>query len=472
MTEHNKLFFDQNMGHINKRVCTILFVTTIVPVLFILLTLAGIWIVPHSYSLMLIAYSLAVGTIDSFLNRNPKMQNVSMIFGLIAATGFVLILGSSNLILISISYGLVPFLSCLYYNKTLTKFITLINYLCVVSSYIMRALQVHQEFLAGTGDKNGIIWFISSFSGATIEFFFVLLISDYISKRTHNTMSNLIQTQHEKEEALKKVMEQNDSIALLNEDLNKKCADLDTKVTELKVLQNEIIEFVAQVLGSHDLFTGQHVIHTKTYVEMIARQLRANGFYADQLTDETIDLYKRAAFLHDIGKIHIPEAVLNKMGKFTDEEFKLMQCHPEEGRKLLQLLPKIGNGKFNEIATQMAYYHHERWSGGGYPNGISGFAIPLCARIMTAADVLDALISQRLYKSPMSIDQALEVFENSSGTHFEPCIAAAVIDCRDQIEEADRKFKENETAANAKELEWWQNYHESLGQSARYQDGV
>ena len=199
------------------------------------------------------------------------------------------------------------------------------------------------------------------------------------------------------------------------------------KNNQLAETQFKIIQFVAQCLGSHDLFTGRHIMHTQKYVEVICNELVRMGYYTEELTKKNIQLFVNAAFLHDIGKIHVPEGILNKIGKFTEEEFAMMKCHPEEGKKLLDFLPKIDDGKFNEIAKEMTYCHHEKWDGTGYPRGLVGENIPLCARIMAAADVLDALISQRLYKEPMSIDETIDVFEKSKGMHFEPCIADAVI---------------------------------------------
>ena len=200
-------------------------------------------------------------------------------------------------------------------------------------------------------------------------------------------------------------------------------------------------------------------MHTRKYVEIIAKELKKGGYYQKELTDENIELYSTAAFLHDIGKIHIPEGVLNKIGKFTPEEYQLMKIHPEEGKKLLEYLPQIEDGTFNEIAKQMAYCHHEKWDGSGYPNGLKGKEIPLCARIMAAADVLDALISQRLYKEPMPVEEAMEVFERSKGMHFEPCIADAVINLKNLISIIDEDFKTTEASTNAEELEWWMKYH-------------
>ena len=241
----------------------------------------------------------------------------------------------------------------------------------------------------------------------------------------------------------------------------------DKVIAELSENQFYLMEFVAQLLGSHDLFTGRHVIHTQTYVEMIAHKLRELGYYTEELSDSTINNMKAAAFLHDIGKIHIPEGILNKNGKFTQEEFELMRCHPEEGAKLIDFLPLIDDGRFNKIAEEMTLCHHEKWDGTGYPYHLKGTDIPLSARIMAAADVLDALLSRRLYKSPIPIEEAMDVFKKSSGAHFEPCIVEAVLAIQSLIDESDHNFKETEAATNEEELAWWDNYHEMIERAGK-----
>lgn len=433
----------------------VLLCTIAVPAMFITLTLCGIWAVPHDYSLLMLGVSIAIFVIDRLLIHSGKFEIFTTYFGLMGASFFIMLMGSRNVIILSISYGIVPFISCLYYNRRLTSIITVANYLFVVITFIFRAFDSHNYDVFYGYTQSTLEWFISHISGVTIEFFFVYLISHYITRRTHSTLQDLLHAQEDRQNAYNQLLEQNISISQLN-------ANFESKNEELHDAQFKIIQFVSQVLGSHDLFTGRHVMHTKKYVEMICLQLRKNGHYQETLTDENIRLFSSAAFLHDIGKIHIPEAILNKIGRFTPEEFDLMKSHPEEGKKLLQFLPPIENGLFNKIAIEMAYCHHEKWDGTGYPQKISETQIPLCARIMTAADVMDALISQRLYKEPMSIDQAIKVFEDSKGTHFEPCIAEAVIDLRDQIEAEDKLFKEQENSSNAAELEWWQRYHANL----------
>jgi HD-GYP domain-containing protein (c-di-GMP phosphodiesterase class II) len=196
-----------------------------------------------------------------------------------------------------------------------------------------------------------------------------------------------------------------------------------------------IIGFVASCLGSHDLFTGRHVQHRKRYVRIIATKLRDLGYYEDILTDETIHLYETAAFLHDIGKIHVPEGVLNKIGKFTEEDYKVMKTHPVEGKRLLEQLPKIGDGRFNQIAIDMAFTHHEKWDGTGYPVGMKGEEIPLSARIMAVSDVFDALVSTRSYKKPFTFEEAMKIIVDGSGTHFDPKIVKVFSENADKVKE-------------------------------------
>ena len=158
--------------------------------------------------------------------------------------------------------------------------------------------------------------------------------------------------------------------------------------------------------------------------------------YTDVLTEENIQLYVNTAPLHDLGKIRVPDQILLKPSRFTPEEFERMKTHSLEGYNLIdENLSGVESDEFLEIAKIMALYHHEKWNGTGYPNSVKGTDIPLCARIMAAADVLDALLSKRQYKDAMTIEQAMDIFRESSGSHFEPCIVDAVLACEDSIRE-------------------------------------
>ena len=159
------------------------------------------------------------------------------------------------------------------------------------------------------------------------------------------------------------------------------------------------------------------------------------------LSDEYRQLMYKAAPLHDIGKIKISDSILNKPGRLTPEEFDVIKTHTIEGAKIIeQTLRNIENNDYIETAEQMALYHHEKWNGTGYPMGLAGEQIPLCARIMAVVDVFDALTSKRVYKDAFSVDKAIDILKESSGSHFEPELVDEFIKIRSKIEKV---FEEN-----------------------------
>lgn len=427
MNDNTELFFNENIRSVNKVVEILLLTCAVVPLAFCVLTLLGIWRVPHDYSALMFSYSVFSFFVAHGLNRFPKTQKIGMYFGIIAAAGFVELLAVKNIIQVNITYAVVPFLSCLYFNKKVTITSTITGFALMVFALFVRSKTVLTVMATDVQVHNPHTWFISSLVGYTIEFLFIFLLALTMANRSHKAIE-LLHTQN----------------------------------VNLKNTQDMIIEFVASCLGSHDLFTGRHVQHTKHYVKIIATKLRDFGYYTDVLTDETIHLYETAAFLHDIGKIHIPEGVLNKIGKFTEEDYKVMKTHSVEGKRLLEQLPKVGDGRFNQIAIDMAFTHHEKWDGTGYPRGLKGKEIPLSGRIMAAADVMDALISKRLYKEQFTINEAIKIFNESTEKQFDPCIVEATKACQEEIEELAKTFKKQEAESEKEEVEWWENYHNSM----------
>ena len=191
-------------------------------------------------------------------------------------------------------------------------------------------------------------------------------------------------------------------------------------------MQSGLIKFMAEVVENRDDNTGGHIRRTAEYVESIAKELKKQGIYSDILTDRYMSDMIVAAPLHDIGKIHIPDAVLNKPGKLTEEEFEIMKTHTTAGEELLiRAKEELGESGYLNTALEMAAYHHEWWNGKGYPYGICGEEIPLCARIMAVADVFDALTSKRCYKSAMPLEKACAIIKEESGTHFDPAVVEA-----------------------------------------------
>ncbi len=191
-------------------------------------------------------------------------------------------------------------------------------------------------------------------------------------------------------------------------------------------MQSGMITFMAEVVENRDDNTGGHIRRTAEYVECIAKELKKQGIYSDILTDRYLNDMVVAAPLHDIGKIHIPDAVLNKPGKLTEEEFEIMKTHTTAGEELLtHAKAELGESGYLNTAVEMAAYHHEWWNGKGYPYGISGEKIPLCARVMAVADVFDALTSKRCYKNAMPLEKAYAIIREESGTHFDPAVVEA-----------------------------------------------
>ena len=461
-------FFTENIVNINKKIYIILFCALIVPVAFVVLTYVGVWYVPTPYAAMIFVYTLLMALTCFILNRTGKriLQNVSMYLGLIAISGFVFLLGMKGVIVLTISWAFAPFISCLYYNRRLTRITTYINFVLTILAYKLRSTAVT---LVLSGVKTSQRWFVENVPGVIVEFIFVFLVTDFLSKRTSETFRRLMSINADKDGAYrrlnektleqfntnKELQEKNDYIEKLNAELNSKNAGLNEN-------QHKIVEFVVGSFGSFDLFGVTHNYHTGKYVQEISKRLRENGHYTEELTDKKIECLMLAALLHDAGKIRLPQNIVNKVGKYTDEEYEIMKTHPMEGRKILEGMPPIDDGTFNVVAKEMALYHHERWDGSGYPYGVAGEAIPLCARILGAADVLDALISPRLYKEPLSIEDAVKFFEEEKGKAFEPCIAEAVVSLKDEIVKIDRDFKTFEGAKFDDELARWKKYNPEL----------
>ncbi len=211
-------------------------------------------------------------------------------------------------------------------------------------------------------------------------------------------------------------------------------ADIQEQSNVINKMQNGLILVLADMVESRDKCTGDHVRKTAAYCRIILEELRKEGLFKDQLTDAYINDVVNSAPLHDIGKIKVSDAILNKPGKLTDEEFEEMKKHTIAGNEIIQQAMELvssDTGYLNE-AKNLATYHHEKWNGKGYPMGLKGDEIPLSARVMAVADVFDALVSQRSYKKPFTFEEAISIIEEGSGNHFDPRVAEAFLKVKDQ----------------------------------------
>lgn len=202
-------------------------------------------------------------------------------------------------------------------------------------------------------------------------------------------------------------------------------------------MQNGLILVLADMVESRDQCTGDHVRKTAAYCRIILEQLRKDGLFTDLLTDEYIDDVVNSAPLHDIGKIKVSDAILNKPGKLTDEEFEEMKKHTLAGNEIIQQAMELVSSDTGYLreAKNLATYHHEKWNGKGYPMGLAGEDIPLSARVMAVADVFDALVSRRSYKEPFSFEKAMSIIDEGSGNHFDPRVVKAFDEVKDQAKE-------------------------------------
>ena len=207
-------------------------------------------------------------------------------------------------------------------------------------------------------------------------------------------------------------------------------------------MQDHTIESLSNLVENRDEDTGEHVIRTMTYVELLAIQLMKKNLFSETITPRYIRYLKRAAPMHDIGKIVVPDAILKKPARFTEEEFNQMKRHATEGGRIVhEILDGYEEPEYIQITTDIAAHHHERWDGSGYPDKLSGEEIPLSARIMALADVFDALVSERIYKEPMTYEEAFKIIEDGKGSHFDPVIAQEFLNIKEKIVKVNESFK-------------------------------
>jgi putative two-component system response regulator len=211
--------------------------------------------------------------------------------------------------------------------------------------------------------------------------------------------------------------------------------EVDLRLSEVNRLQEASILVMVSMAEFRDECTGNHIRRTQEYVRALAEKLAFAPNCSAQLTTPQIELLAKSAPLHDIGKIAIPDTILLKPGKLTPEEFDVIKTHSVRGYDMLRRAGgHMGEqGDFLAMAMDIAHYHHEKWDGSGYPNGLSGEEIPLSARLMAVADVFDALTSARPYKTAMPIIQAVAIIAEGRGTHFDPQVVDAFIEVKEDL---------------------------------------
>ena len=237
-----------------------------------------------------------------------------------------------------------------------------------------------------------------------------------------------------------------DRNAYLEQEVERRTEEARRRTEELRISQEVTMVALASLAETRDNETGNHILRTQHYVLALAKHLRGHARFSAALSEEAVDRLFKAAPLHDIGKVGIPDRILLKPGRLDAAEFEIMKTHTTLGRDAIEnALKRVGvHIPLLEIAKEIALSHQEKWDGSGYPEGLAGEAIPLSARLMAVADVYDALISRRVYKAPMSHEQASEIIAAGRGRHFDPDISDAFVVLEQQFRSISSRFDDQD----------------------------
>ena len=220
----------------------------------------------------------------------------------------------------------------------------------------------------------------------------------------------------------------------IDELIRERTEQLRDRTEQLVRLQNAIVFTLADVVENRDKNTGGHIDRTTIYTSILLDAMIEHGIYMDEIRAWDLNSAVSSARLHDLGKIAIPDFILNKPDRLTPEEFLVIKTHSMAGERIIDhMVARTGEMEFLRNAKLFAAYHHEKWDGSGYPYGLQETKIPLHGRVMAIVDVYDALTSVRPYKRAFTNEEAIRVIQDSAGTHFDPRVAAVFCEMKDKI---------------------------------------
>jgi putative two-component system response regulator len=285
----------------------------------------------------------------------------------------------------------------------------------------MDGYEVFEHLRANTVTQNIPVIFVTAMEGAEAELHGLEVGAvDYIAKPiVPPIVLARVNTQLELKQARDWLREQNTYLE----------SEVARRMAENELTQTVSIRALAHLAEARDPETGNHILRTQAYVQMLAQELKKYPRFSQLLTERYISLLARSAPLHDIGKVSIPDAILQKPGALTAQEWAVMKTHAGIGASAIEMAEDDAaeTVEFLSLAKEIAHSHHEKWDGSGYPDGLAGDAIPVSARIMALADVFDALISLRVYKPAMPYDEACAIIVAGKGVHFDPDIVDAFL---------------------------------------------
>lgn len=391
-------FFADNERKTNELLIKALYFSVGIYVLLIAASIAGLF--PSLDSSIVIAMCLFEVAVVLFLipvvriKGNEKIQKYII---LITVCMLNLMLSLIPNMRMYISFLLPPLVSCFYVNEKLTVFTGIISCVTYELSIAARAFLYDGAMFEQT---SRVSYFLAYGVGGLIEYSLYCYILFHLTRTTFQS--------------------------LMHSFLRKK---------RLNQIRNLILDGFANIVESKDSNTAEHISRTSRYVELICEKLKEKGIYSDQVNETTIPVMVRAAPFHDLGKISVPDYILNKPGKLNPAEWRIIQRHPSEGALFIQQNFIVLNDElFTKTASDMALCHHERVDGTGYPHQLSADEIPVSARIMAAADIFDALVSERPYKKAFTADEAYDVLKDLSGKTLDPVVVDCMISAREEVE--------------------------------------
>lgn len=386
----------KNEQEANKVVAKTMLITFGVFTLVYILNLVGVFVVEPV--LMNVAYfigSIAL-LVPSLINRICGTSSRKLKYIYVSLAALYLMTVVSILTYHSVVFYVFPIaIGGLYFSKQVTRFASIITtFVTVCGQYI--------GFFAGVVDKNSPDLYSLTIYNVLPRLLIIIALAALLELMTNRTSS------------------------LLEEDAK-------NYEHQEKYSRNMIYGF-ATLVENRDENTGGHIRRTSIYAELLAANLKKKGIYSDIIDYEFIKSLAMVAPLHDIGKIAIPDSILCKPGKLTDEEFEIMKSHSAKGGEIIkETFSEISDEDYGKMAYEVARYHHEKWNGRGYPEGLSGQNIPLPARIMTVADVFDAVSEKRCYRDAMPIEKCFEIISEGIGKDFDPLIAETFLEMRETI---------------------------------------
>lgn len=400
-------FLNRTTDRANRLIAQILLYSNFVCAIFIVAHYYDFFNMSYRFSLITWSLIIFFSTTMFLFCRMNINRTLTMYFGLSGVVLIISLMGTNSAIGVNISYAIATLFSCMYLVKRYTIIASTAGYIGMVISLFIKSQKM---YLLDMTTDTPMDYFIPHLAGFSIEYVILLLACTSITGILRQTV-----------------------------------LELQERTERVKIMQSKELQTFANIVECRDKFTGEHIERTSKYVELISTELAKMDKYKNILTRDVVATIIEAAPLHDLGKIQIPDNILKKPGRLTKKEYSVMKTHSEIGYNMIgSYLNEIVDEELLMYSEMMALYHHERYDGTGYPKGIEGETIPLCARIMSVADVLDALLSKRHYKESFSLEKAIGIILEEKGKMFDPDVVDCLVKVLPSIKEIEQPAEDLE----------------------------